>query len=74
MLFMYDPLYGEIVTNTWELMVYLSRHFFIELIFPLSIFFSVMIILFVDWTWIPISTIDRQRGNSLEEIKKKLFE
>ena len=71
---MFDPLYEEIVTNTSDLMVYMVRHLFIELVLPLSIFLSVMLTLFIDWSWIPISSIERDRGNSLEEIKKHLFE
>jgi hypothetical protein len=50
------------------------RHVFIELILPLSIFVAVMITLFVDWSWIPLSSIDRERGHSLEEVKKRLLE
>ena len=71
---MFDPLYDEIVTNTSELIVYLVRHFFIELILPLSIFVAVMLTLFVNWSWIPIPSIESERGISLEEIKKKLLE
>ena len=71
---MFDPLYEEIVTNTSDLMVYMVRHLFIELVLPLCIFLSVMLTLFIDWSWIPISSIDRDRGNSLEEVKKHLFE
>ncbi len=71
--FLFDPLYEEIVTNTSDLMVYMVRHFFIELVLPLSIFVAVMLTLFVDWSWIPISSIDRERGQSLEEVKKHLF-
>ena len=70
---MIDPLYEEIVTNTSDLMVYMVRHFFIELVLPLSIFVAVMLILFVDWSWIPISCIEREKGPSLEEVKKDLF-
>ena len=55
-------------------MVYMVRHLFIELVLPLSIFLSVMLTLFIDWSWIPISSIERDRGNSLEEVKKHLFE
>jgi|TARA_B100001173_G_scaffold153415_1_gene133030 hypothetical protein len=71
---LFDPLYEEIVTNTSDLMVYMVRHLFIELVLPLSIFLSVMLTLFIDWSWIPISSIERDRGNSLEEVKKHLFE
>ena len=71
---MFDPLYEEIVTNTSDLMIYMVRHLFIELVFPLFIFLSVMLTLFIDWSWIPISSIERDRGNSLEEVKKHLFE
>ena len=71
---MFDPLYEEIVTNTSDLMVYMVRHLFIELVLPLSIFLSVMLTLFIDWSWIPISSIERDRGNSLEEVKKHIFE
>ena len=71
---MFDPLYDEIVTDTSDLMVYLGRHFFIELVLPLSIFVAVMLTLFVNWSWIPISNIERERGHSLEEVKKYLFE
>ena len=72
--FMYDPLYKEFVSNTSDLVVYLARHFFIELVLPLSIFSSLMLILFVDWSWLPISPNERERGLSLEAIKKNLIE
>ena len=71
---MFDPLYEEIVTNTTDLKVYIAFHILVELILPLSIFFAVMITLFVDWRWIPISSNERERGYSLEEVKKHLFE
>ena len=71
---MFDPLYNEIVTNTSDLMVYLIRHFFIELVLPLSIFVAAMLTLFVNWSWIPISGIERERGLSLEKVKKHLYE
>ncbi len=71
---MFDPLYDEIVTNTSDLMVYIANHVFIELIMPLSIFSAVMITLFVDWKWIPISSIERERGYCIEDLKKNLFE
>ena len=71
---MFDPLYEEIVTNTIGLMVYMVRHFVIELVLPLSIFVAVMLTLFVDWSWIPISSIESKRGQSLEEFKKHLLE
>ena len=71
---LFDPLYEEIVTNTSDLMVYLLRHFFVELVFPLSIFVAVMLTLFVNWSWIPLSSIERQSGDSLEEVKKHLLE
>ena len=70
---MFDPLYDEIVTNTSDLMVYISRHLFTELIFPLAIFVAVMITFLVDWSWMPISSIERERGQSLEDAKKNLF-
>ena len=71
---MFDPLYEEIVTNSSGLMVYMVRHIFIELVLPLSIFVAVMLTMFIDWSWIPISSIERERGHSLEEIKKSLLE
>ena len=71
---MFDPLYDEIVTSTSDLMVYLIRHFFIELVLPLSIFIAAMLTLFVNWSWIPISSIERERGLSLEKVKKHLYE
>ena len=71
--FLFDPLYEEVVTNTSDLIVYLARHIFIELFLPLSIFVSVMLTFFVNWSWIPISTIERERGMSLEEVKKHLI-
>ena len=71
---MFDPLYNEIVTNTSDLMVYLIRHFFIELVLPLSIFVAAMLTLFVNWSWIPISSIEREKGLSLETVKKHLYE
>ena len=74
MRFLFDPLYEEIVTNTSDLMVYMVRHVFIELFLPLSIFVAVMLILFVDWSWIPISSFHRDRGHGLKDIKKHLLE
>ena len=71
---MFDPLYDEIVTNTSDLMVYISRHLFTELIFPLAIFVAVMITLLVDWSWMPISSIERDGANCLEDVKKNLLE
>ncbi len=72
--FLIDPLYEEIVTNSSDLMAYMYRHVFIELILPLSIFVVVMLTLLVDLTCIPVSSIERKRANSLEEFKKHLFE
>ena len=72
--FLFDPLYEEIVTNTSDLMVFVVRHVFIELVLPLSIFVAVMLTLFLDWSWIPISSIEREGGNSLEEVKKRILE
>ena len=71
---MFDPLYEEIVTNSSDLMVYVVRHFFTELVLPLAIFVAVMLTLYVDWSWIPISSIERERGLSLEKVKKHLYE
>ena len=71
---MFDPLYQEMVTNISELRVYLVNHIFIELFFPLVIFIAVMLTLLVDWNWIPMSTNDRARGISLEDLKKKIIE
>ena len=71
---MFDPLYEEIVTTLSSLMVYMVRHVFIELVLPLSIFVAVMLTMFADWSWIPISSIERERGNSIEEIQKSLLE
>ena len=55
-------------------MVYMIRQVYLELVLPLSIFVAVMLTLFVDWSWIPISTIERERGDSLEKVKKHLYE
>tara|TARA_Y100001968_G_scaffold54362_1_gene45575 strand:- start:1111 stop:1326 length:216 start_codon:yes stop_codon:yes gene_type:complete len=71
---LFDPLYEEFVTNTSDLLVYIVRHFFIELVLPLFIFVCVMLTLMFDWSWIPISSIDKERGASLGQLKKKLFE
>ena len=71
---LFDPVYEEVVTNTSELMFYMLRHIFFELLLPLSIFIAVMLTLFVDWSWIPISSNDKERVISLEELKKQLFE
>jgi len=71
---LFDPLYEEIVTNTSDLMVYMVRHFFLELFLPLSIFVAVMLTLFMDWSWIPISSIESQRGQGLEKLKKNILE
>ena len=72
--FLFDPLYEEIVTNSSELTIYFARHFVFELVLPLFIFVSVMLTFLVDWSWIPISSFDRERGISLEEVKKNLLE
>ena len=69
-----DPLYEEIVTNTSDLMVYTVRHVYLELVLPLSIFVAVMLTLFIDWSWIPLSAIERESGHSLEEVKKHILE
>ena len=50
------------------------EHVFFELVLPLSIFVGVMLTLFVDWSWIPISSIERERGPSLEQVKKDILE
>ena len=71
---LFDPLYDEIVTNTSELIQFLGRHFFIELVIPLSIFIVVMLTFLIDWNWIPLSSKERCSGKSLEDIKKNLFE
>ena len=71
--FLFDPLCDEVVTNTSELLNFLYRHFFLELVFPLFIFFAVMVTLLVDWNWIPLSTIDKSRGINVEELKRKLL-
>ena len=72
--FLFDPLYEETVTNISELMIYVVRHALIELVIPLSIFVAVMLTMFVDWSWIPISTDELNRGDSLEEVKKQLIQ
>ena len=72
--FLFDPLYEEIVTNSSDLMVYMVQHVFIELVLPLSIFVAVMLTLFIDWSWIPLSSFEQGRGHSLEEFKKHLLE
>ena len=72
--FLFDPLYEEIVTNTSELIFYIVEHVFFELVLPLSIFVGVMLTLIVDWSWIPISSIERERGPSLEQVKKDILE
>ena len=56
---LFDPLYEEIVTNSSDLMVYLTRHVLIELVLPLSIFVAVNLTLYLNWGWIPISSIER---------------
>ena len=71
---MFDPLYDEIVTNTSDLMVYMFRHFFLELVIPLCLFVPVMLTLLLDWSWIPISSIEAKTAQSLEEVKKQLLE
>tara|TARA_B100000214_G_C23453838_1_gene395019 strand:- start:78 stop:293 length:216 start_codon:yes stop_codon:yes gene_type:complete len=70
---LFDPLYEEIVTTSSDLMVYLVRHFYIELVLPLSIFIAVMLTMFLDWSWIPISSIERKNGRSLEAVKKHIL-
>tara|TARA_B100000700_G_C14935150_1_gene803897 strand:- start:568 stop:873 length:306 start_codon:yes stop_codon:yes gene_type:complete len=70
---LFDPLYDEFVTNNYELVDYLVRHILVEIILPLFFFIAVMLTFFVDWSWIPQSSIDRERGNNLEKVKKDLF-
>ena len=65
---LFDPLYEEIVTNTSDLMAYMVRHFYLELVLPLSIFVSLMLVLFVDWNWMIFSNIDKDIGHSLEVV------
>tara|TARA_B100000579_G_C22693438_1_gene786203 strand:- start:246 stop:386 length:141 start_codon:yes stop_codon:yes gene_type:complete len=45
-----------------------------ELVLPLSIFCAIMITFLVDWSFIPLSSTDSERGISLEDLKKSLFE
>jgi len=71
--FLFDPLYEEFVTNTSELMLFIARHFFLELLFPLSVLIGVLLTLLIDWRWIPMSSFERLRGESLEELKKNLL-
>ncbi len=62
------------VTNTSDLIDYFVLQVFVWLVLPLSIFVCVMLTFFVDWDWIPLSSKDRERGNSLEDLKNKLLE
>ena len=55
-------------------MVYMVKHVFIELVLPLSIFVAVMLTLFIDWSWIPLSSFEGERGKNLEEFKKHILE
>ena len=71
---LFDPLYEEIVTNTSDLMVYMVRHVYLERVLLLSIFVAVMLTLFVDWSCLAMSCIERESGLSLETIKKQLLE
>ena len=70
---MFDPLDDEFVTNSSDLMFYIIRHFFIEQVLPVPIFVAAILTLFVNWSWIPISSIERKRGLSLEKVKKHLY-
>ena len=54
--------------------MYMVRHIFIELVLPSSFFVAAMLTLFVNWSWIPISSIERERGLSLEKVKMHLYE
>ena len=72
--FLFDPLYEEIVSSSSDLIDFVVKHVFYELVLPLSIFFSVMLTLFVDWSWIPISNVERKRGISLENLKNQLLQ
>ena len=71
---MFDPLYEEIITNNSDLMIYVTRLVINELVLPMFFFVAVMLTIFIDWSWIPLSTRERDRGPSLEELKKGLFE
>tara|TARA_Y100001968_G_scaffold319927_1_gene352183 strand:+ start:601 stop:816 length:216 start_codon:yes stop_codon:yes gene_type:complete len=70
---LFDPFSEEIVTSSSDLMIYMIRHFFTELVLPLSIFIAAMLTLFVNWSWIPLSSNEKERAISLEEVKKNLF-
>ena len=72
--FLFDPVYEEIVTNFSDLSGYFLRHILIEVILPLSIFISVMLTFLIDWSCIPISSIDRNNKNNIEDLKKRLLE
>tara|TARA_B100000945_G_scaffold19805_1_gene14331 strand:+ start:614 stop:772 length:159 start_codon:yes stop_codon:yes gene_type:complete len=50
------------------------RHVLIELVLPLFIFVVVMLTLFADLSWIPLSSIDRNKVQSLEDVKKHIFD
>ena len=61
-------------TNKTELIFYAVRHVFFELVLPLSIFVGVILTLFVDWIWIPISSVNRESSPSLVKVKQALIE
>ncbi len=71
---MFDLLYDEIVTITSDFMVYMVGHIFIELVLALSTFVVVMLIPFVDLSWIPNSSIERESVHSIDKFKKHVFE
>ena len=71
---MFDPLYEEIITNSSDLMIYMVQHVFIELLLPLSSFELLMLIMLVNWNWIPVSGIELEIIPCHQEVKKHLFE
>ena len=69
-----DPHYEAHIINTSDLMLYLARHVFIELVFPLITFTAGMHTFFAHWYSIHISTDGRARGNTIGELNENYIE
>ena len=71
--FLFYHLTKEFITISSAVMVFLAREFLFELFLPLFIFICVMLTMFCNWSWVPISPFERKRGKGLEEMKKSLL-
>ena len=70
---MYDRLNDELVNTSSDLLIYLILLLLFERIILLIVFVSLILTLYVDWSWIPILTNDRYRRGSLEALNNWLL-